>query len=139
MVILNQQEKLEKRNIVVVKSEDLSSYSDDRYIVVDPRTGEILDDAQGYGYKSKRNAFACWAWKTRDKSKDEEKAQRRSHIQKWIEAHSDFTDDLEQCWFEIAKGSWGKEATFDAKLVNALLNNYGYNVDFTASELLNAM
>ena len=53
---MNQQEKAEKRNISVVKSEYLSSYSDERYTIVDPETDEILDDAQGYGYKSKRKA-----------------------------------------------------------------------------------
>jgi hypothetical protein len=139
MVNKNQQEKAEKRNISVVKSEYLSSYSDERYIIVDPETGEILDDAQGYGYKSKRKAYACWTWKTRDKSKDKEKARRKSHIQKWIEAHGDFMDNLEQCWFEIAKGTWGKEAKFNAKQVNSMLKDYGYEVDFTASELLKAM
>lgn len=51
---MNQQEKAEKRNISVVKSEYLSSYSDERYIIVEPETDEILDDAQGYGYKSKK-------------------------------------------------------------------------------------
>ena len=81
MVNVNQQEKAEKKNIIVVKSECLSSYSDERYIIVDPETGEILDDAQGYGYKSKRNAYACWTWKTRDKSKDEDKTQRKYHVQ----------------------------------------------------------
>ena len=45
---MNQQEKAEKRNISVVKSEYLSSYFDERYIIVDPETSEILDDAQGY-------------------------------------------------------------------------------------------
>ena len=136
---MNQQEKAEKRNISVVKSEYLSRYSDERYIIVDPETDEILDDAQGNGYKSKRKAYACWAWKTRDKSKDEVKAQRKYHVQKWIEAHSDFMDNLEQCRFEIAKGAWGKEAKFNAKQANSMLKDYGYEVDFTASELLKAM
>ena len=39
-------------------------------VEVDKETGEVLDDAQGYGYKTKRNAYACYGYKNRDKSKD---------------------------------------------------------------------
>lgn len=34
-----------------------------RYIVVSASTGEILDDAQGYGYRSRQKAHAAWAYK----------------------------------------------------------------------------
>lgn len=45
-----------------------------RYIIIDSESGEILDDAQGYGYKTKRNAYAAYSWKTRsDKEKQIEK------------------------------------------------------------------
>jgi hypothetical protein len=40
----------------VVASAALSSNVDKRYVVVDEATGEIVDDAQGYGYKSAQNA-----------------------------------------------------------------------------------
>ena len=36
----------------VVASAAVSSGYDRRYVVVDAATGEIVDDAQGYGYKS---------------------------------------------------------------------------------------
>ena len=36
----------------IYKSTELSKPYDDRYIVVSTETGEIVDDAQGYGYKS---------------------------------------------------------------------------------------
>ena len=58
--------------ITVIKSEKLSSRYDERFIVVEAETSEILDDANGYGYKSVRNARAAWSYKTRDKSKDDE-------------------------------------------------------------------
>lgn len=40
------------KTIKAVRSEQLSSSYDDRFVIVDLETGEILDDAQGYGYKS---------------------------------------------------------------------------------------
>ena len=44
-----------------------SEYKETRYRVVDILTGEILDDAQGYGFKTKQKAFLCWNWKTNQK------------------------------------------------------------------------
>lgn len=34
-----------------------------RYCIVSTETGEILDDAQGYGYKTARNAYAAYGYK----------------------------------------------------------------------------
>ena len=57
-------------NIAVVRSETLSSKYESRFVVINEDTGKILDDAQGYGYKTPQKAHAAWAYKTRDKSKD---------------------------------------------------------------------
>lgn len=70
-------------NVDVVKSEVLSSNYDIRYVVVDKDTGEVLDNAQGYGYRTVQAAYKAWAYKTRDRSKDKEKAQRRKEIRSW--------------------------------------------------------
>ena len=53
-------------------AEYLSEEYDPRYVIVDTSTGEIVDDAQGYGYRSKRKAYAAFAYKNQDKSKDAE-------------------------------------------------------------------
>ena len=42
----------------------LSQWYDPRYVIVDTSTGEIVDDAQGYGYKSEQKAYACFSYKT---------------------------------------------------------------------------
>ena len=36
-----------------------------RYAIKDMESGEIVDDAQGYGYKSVQKAYAGWAYKNR--------------------------------------------------------------------------
>ena len=41
-----------------MESETLSKPFDPRYVVVDTITGEIVDDAQGWGFKSKEGAYA---------------------------------------------------------------------------------
>src|SRR3977135_1297339 len=48
----------------VVASAALSSNFDKRYVVVDEATGEVVDDAQGCGYKSAQNAHRAHAYKS---------------------------------------------------------------------------
>lgn len=123
-------------NIAVVRSETLSSKYESRFVVINEDTGKILDDAQGYGYKTPQKAHAAWAYKTRDKSKDAKKAAHRKHIQKWLKEHSDFCEAMDTYACEIAKGSWGEDAKFDAKFVKEMLEQSHMEVDFTVGELL---
>jgi hypothetical protein len=57
----------------VVLSASLSSTYDRRYIVLDEATGEVLDDAQGYGCKTAQNAHRAQA----DKSMSPKKNRQR--------------------------------------------------------------
>lgn len=123
-------------NVDVVKSEALSDNYDIRYVVVDKDTGEVLDNAQGYGYRTVQAAYKAWAYKTRDRSKDKEKAQRRKEIRSWMKQHKGFVEAMDTFAFEIAKGSWGAEDKFDAKFVKKMLKDNGLVPDFTAGELL---
>ena len=107
-----------------------------RYVIVDVETGEILDDAQGYGYKTQQKAYAAYGYKMRDKSKDAAKKQKNLGIRKWLREHPDFVELMDQTAFEIWKGSWGPDAKFDAKLVREMLEANNYKVNFTAKQLI---
>lgn len=124
------------KNIAVVLDGSLSTPVDKRYIIIDTLTGEVLDNAQGYGYKSERKAYASYAYKTRDKSKDKEKAIRSNQIKKWLDEHKDFTDALDTYAFEAAKDSASTQAKVDLALIKALLKASGLKTDFTPSEIL---
>ena len=123
-------------NIEVIRSDVLSSEYDSRYVVVDKDSGAILDDAQGYGYKTVRGAYSAYAYKTRDKSKDKAKAQKRKQILSWMKQHKGFVEAMDTFAFEIAKGSWGAEDKFNAAFVKRMLKDNELAPDFTAGELL---
>lgn len=59
-------------DIVVVYSKELTGHNDPRYVICHARTGKVLDDAQGAGYRSASNARNCykakikWAQKAPD-------------------------------------------------------------------------
>ncbi len=127
---------MDKRKVRAVPDRSLSDRYSTRYVIVDMETGEILDDAQGYGYRTAQKAYACWGYKTRDKSRDAEKAEKRAHIRAWMKENRKFMGALEEISFEIWKGSWGPEDRFNAKLVSELLKEWDLHPDFTAGELL---
>ena len=118
------------------KSGFVDRYNETRYRVVDAKTGKVLDDAQGYGYRSAANAWAAWKYKTRDKSKDAEKAAKEQQIRTWMNKHKGFVDAMDQYAFEIWKGSWGPDDKFDAKFVQKMLDDEGItDLPFTAKDL----
>ena len=127
-----------KRNVKAVKSESLSTQYEWRFVVVDTDTGEILDNAQGYGYKSRQKAMAAWNYKNRDKSKDAEKKKKERKIKDWMRHHKGFVNAMNGYCFEIEyKRSWGPDDKFDAKFVKQMLKDYGLELDgFTVGDLL---
>lgn len=108
----------------------------ERFVIVDRETKELLDDAQGYGYTSVQKAHACWSYKTRDRSKDDEKKSKTSEIKKWMKEHKSFIHLMEEIEFEICKGSWGPDDKFDTALVKQMLKENNLDISFKPSELL---
>ena len=126
-----------ERNYEVVKSKELSTRYDERYIVISRDTRETLDDAQGYGYKSVRKAYAAYAYKTRTPEQKAAKEKKDAVLKKWCKENKSFIRDLDQFAFEIAKGSWGPEDKVDTAFIKKMLKDYGYeDLPFTAKELL---
>lgn len=125
-----------KKAYSVVVSKQLSDKWDIRYVVVDSETGQVLDNAQGYGYKTAQKAHAAWAYKNRDRSKDKEKQKKKRIIEAWCAEHHNFMDCLEEEAFRIAKGAYGPDEKFNTAFVKKALEQNGYTeLPFSAFEL----
>lgn len=120
----------------VIQDKRLTRKGRPRYVVVDSETGEVLDNAQGYGYKDIRGAYAAYAYKNRDKSKDAAKEARKQHIRSWMKEHKSFVRCLDGYAFEICKGSWEPDDKVDAKFVRDMWAEWELKPDFTAGEFL---
>lgn len=106
-----------------------------RYILVDPETGEIVDDAQGYGYKSIKNAYAAWAYSNGTPEKYKEIEVKKDKIRAWIKEHMSFIRLLEQYELEIKRGDWGTKQKFNADLINQTMKERGLKAEFTGYEI----
>lgn len=126
-----------EKKVRVVKSSKLSKPYEPRYVVVDFNTGAILDDAQGYGYKTPQKAHAAWGYKNRTPAQKAAQESVKKAVRKWAKEHRAFMDDMEDLAFRIAKGSYGPEGRFDAKTVAKSLKEWGFtDLPFTAADLL---
>lgn len=119
-----------------IKSKELSEPNNPRYVIVDIETNEVLDDAQGYGYKSAQNAYAGYDYKNRDKSKNAKKKQEEQAIRQWWKKHKKLKRDLEYLAFDIAKGSYGPDVELNAKFLKEVMKERGIESEFPAGKLL---
>ena len=73
-------------------------YKKQRFAIVDIETGEMLDDAQGYGYKTFQNANKA-AWYKFKSGKDKIsliKLKLRLEYKEWLKTHEGILDDVNE-------------------------------------------
>ena len=78
------------KNIIVDVYNKVSS-KETRYAIFDADTGSVIDNAQGYGYKSKEKAYAAYKYKNSDAYKEQI---NKKKINKWLSDHPKHADDL---------------------------------------------
>jgi hypothetical protein len=117
--------------VKVVVSASLSS-CDKRYVVVDEATGEVLDDAQGYGYKNAKNAHRAYAYKSMPPKKKHQRDAAKRQVQRWCAQHTEFMQHLEQAMFYAMKD--GENVTVTD--VGAILAEHGLELPFPVKDLM---
>lgn len=88
----------------------------DRWIIVSKETGEIIDDANGYGFKTDIDAYKCYCHK--ETTNIDYKEEKIELIKNWLNGHKDFTKALETLSWDCSQN--GEE--FNENSVKYLLN-----------------
>ena len=86
-------------------------YSETRYRLVDVATGEIVDDAQDYGYRTAAGAHRAYGYKSMPKSRKRKIASVKERVRRFREENPKFVDDMEYCMLNACKD--GAEYTFE--------------------------
>lgn len=62
--------KVESYEVLVpgIPEDFIPEHKEIRYRIIDEENGSVLDDAQGYGYKSAQNAYRAFGYKTKTKN-----------------------------------------------------------------------
>lgn len=116
----------------VVVSASLFSGYDRRYVVVDEATGEVLDDAQGYGYKTAQNAHRAHACKSRPPKKKRQRDAAKRRVQRWCGQHPEVVQHFDQATFYAMKD--GENVTVADVL--AILAEHGLELPFPVEDLM---
>lgn len=119
-------------SVKVVVSASLSSNYDKRYVVVDEAAGEVLDDAQGYGYKTAQNAHRAHAYKSMPPKAKRHRDAAERRVQSWCEQHPEVMQHLEQVTFYAMKDGEKVRVTD----LRALLTEHGLELPFPVEDLM---
>jgi hypothetical protein len=116
----------------VVVSAWLSSNFDKRYVVVEEVSGEIVDDAQGYGYKSAQDAHRAHGYKSMPPKKKRQRDAARRRVRRWCAQHAEFMRHVERPMFYAMRD--GQNIT-EAD-VRAILAEHGVELPFSVKDLM---
>ncbi len=119
-------------SVKVVVSTSLSGNYDKRFVVVDEATGEVLDDAQGYGYKTAQNAHRARAYKSMPRKAKRQRDAAKRRVQRWCEQHPEVMQHIEQATFYAMKDGENVRVTD----VRALLTEHGLELPFPVEDLM---
>jgi hypothetical protein len=117
---------------VVVVSASLSSSFDKRYVVIDEATGEVLDDAQGYGYKSAPNAHRAYWYKSMPPKKKRQREAVKRRVERWCAGHGEFMRHVEEAMLDAMKDG---ETVAEADVL-AILSEHGLELPFSVKDLM---
>lgn len=87
------------------KSYEIVDFGVDRFCIIDSETGEILDDDNGYGYKTRQKAHAGWSYKRKSDSEKKAIKNIEQAVRSWIKGHRELEDEIEiVCWDFVHDG-----------------------------------
>jgi hypothetical protein len=118
--------------VKVVVSASLSSNFDGRYVVIDEATGEVLDDAQGYGYKCAQSAHWAYSYKSMPPKKNRQREAAKRRVERWCAERGEFMQHVERVMFCAMKD--GENVT-EAD-VQAILTEHGVKLPFSVKDLM---
>lgn len=125
-----------EKKVVAIYAGGLSEHSP-RYVIVDKCTGELLDDAQGYGYTSKQKAYRAWTYKTKSTAEKRKKDATQRKVEGWCWSHPAVVDDLRELMVIKAKQDPdGKGRLSQAEAVKCLQEHGVKDLPVSVAELL---
>lgn len=125
--------------VKIVRSEELSSQGSPRFIIVNPRSKAVLDNAGGYGYKSAESARKAWEYQHKGSKASQPyqpKLSKERVIAKWLSNNRDFMEEIQELQAHTKIEYYGAKYHFTEHLVQQVMDTHKKgNMPFTAKEL----
>ena len=78
-------------------------HTETRFIVIDEETGEVLDDAQCYGYKSAANAHRGYSYHKKPKKQQDAIKRQKKTAKRWLDKHPEVADSINDMFLQAEK------------------------------------
>ena len=110
------------------------AHGESRWRIVEKGSGRVLDDAGGWGYKTKRNAHVGWSMLNRSGEKVKSDNMRRRSVWEWFKASETVINALDEGSFFAAR----EGVDFTPSDVGRILSELGIETEFKPREVFNA-
>lgn len=120
------QENIMDKNIIAIVDESVLHKDGTRYILIDDNTGEVIDTAQGYGFKTSKKAYASYYYKQIKDNTYGISFNKINEAKKWLSNNPQFLINLNSYAFDILetnKNAYYFEDIINEKLVDKVLKN----------------
>ena len=121
-------------NIKVIPIEIPAEFTTEtRYVIINSDTGEIFDDAQGYGYKTPQKAYAAFSWKKKSPEEHIEQELKKKEVQEWCKKYESVVRKIEDIIFISIK----ERVPYNIQeILEVIPEEAKAEMTFTVSELL---
>jgi hypothetical protein len=119
-------------SVKVVVSAALTDRFEKCYVVVDAATGDVVDDARGYGYETAQNAHRAQAYTSMPPKKKRRRDAAQRQVRRWCRAHPEFVQHVESATFYALKD----RLNLTAADVRAMLDEHGVELPFSVKDLM---
>lgn len=109
-----------------------------RYIVIDADTGEVFDDAQGYGFTSAKKAYAAFYYKSRSKEDFKQEHQTEDAVIAWCKEHRSAVRHIQDGFFYAVKDGCD-ESSYEIAKQSLEEDNLLETLPFSINDLLRFM
>lgn len=114
-----------------VLSPELSDAQTRRYVIIDTETGQVIDDSQGYGYKTIRKAYEGFSYRFQSQKKRAEQKKIRSSLNRVLLENPELESEIEElCYQKIPSGYLVSEEDIEIILMDLSidLSDYGISI-----------
>ena len=97
----------------------------ERWVLIDDEFDVVVDDAQGYGYKSEEKALRAWYFKTHDCDFKERMEDERSRVQRFLKEHPDVDKIFDKIFQKAIEQK--RQVYYDSNFVEAQFEKMGHD------------
>lgn len=118
-----------KRRIKAVFRKSLN-----RYVIIDLDTNKVIDDAQGYGYRTEEGAYKSFTYKKYNALSGSGWKTKEKLILEWLKEHKNFLENIIEI-HDMLTSADGYVIPFDGAMIKRMIKEANMKTDFEPDDI----